>query len=387
MRSSFNVTSGELLYRLCGLDKVNLIPEVAGGNQLQKFLETKLPTNGTAATDELAIVRKLRAQVETSHLANVNYIGSAVVQEVSTAGRAILMEAVLEKERVATALSRQQKVFEASAMQSVLKFVSVVKEDIATAKKQLDEERQQKGSLKKQAKVCRDFLMFCRHVHMESSGRIEITCLPHNSAQFGRCVNAVHENLTDGYGVLTSKRKIAEEDVRVLNVFKMKNNYLSRQLQAATARAPGCKVKGMFCCLSAEHIFAFSVHGLAVQWLPNGNIHSIDANKHVFGAPWVFASASPLVPLNPELLAAHSISGAAAKLSRRRSGGPMLRFGRFSSISTITACTEEEREHGLFLSLCRVLVNKQKVVTGFIEESDILEALEQGYDAVFSTTT
>lgn len=148
------------------------------------------------------------------------------------------------------------------------------------------------------------------------------------------------------------------------------------------------KTKGLFCCIPAEHAFSFSIHGLAVQFLPGGESHTLDAKPNrIFGTSWVFVNDTPLLPLSPELQQAYSISGTAAKLAKKKGAGPVIRFSRQSSISTVMMCSEEQREYGMFLSLCRVLITKQTTVAGHITDADIRAALRDGSDAVYSTLT
>lgn len=234
-----SVTSGELLYGLCDLHKINLLPAeesgrrsgnntISSNNELQTFLAGKLQDQ-----TDLHLIRELRERIETAHEASIAHLKHSVPHELSAINRALVLECQIEKERLAHTIHKLQKTFEAQAMQSILRYVSVVKEDMDSAKKQLDHERQQKEALKKQALVCRDFLMFCCHLRQETSGRLEITCLPHSSAQFIRCVKAVHDNLGDSFGKLTRRRRIKPEDARVLNVFKVKNLHLSKKLHVS----------------------------------------------------------------------------------------------------------------------------------------------------------
>lgn len=54
-------------------------------------------------------------------------------------------------------------------------------------------------------------------------------------------------------------------------------------------------------------------------------------------------------------------------------------------ISLMNEYTSEQLENGVFLALCRVLIVKQKNIQTMISDTDILEAVEQGYDAIFSS--
>lgn len=150
-------------------------------------------------------------------------------------------------------------------------------------------------------------------------------------------------------------------------------------------KSPGIKAKGLFCCFPAEHVFSFAVHGLYVQSLPNGANHSLEAQDRIFGTPWVFANPTPLLPLSEELASTYSITGTASKLAKRFGSGPLLRFCKLSTISSVAMFSEEVREKGVFLSLCRVLIDRPKTIAGHIEDVDIVDAMREGYDAVYSS--
>lgn len=74
--------------------------------------------------------------------------------------------------------------------------------------------------------------MFAHHLQLESRSTLSLTCLPPSSPQYVRCVKAVHDNLgTQVGGVDLPPGRVRPDSVRVLNVFKVKNAYLSKALQ------------------------------------------------------------------------------------------------------------------------------------------------------------
>jgi hypothetical protein len=224
MNATLNVTSGELLYRLSGLEQVELISNGRDTGGIQKFLEVKAPGK---KSKEVETLNNIRSHVQAQYSASTEH-SKHTLQKLSGLKSALLMDVALDNERIQQYLTKQQRQFESTAMQSILTYASVIKRDMLSAKNMLEQESRDKEALKKQAKVCRDFLMFCTHARLESRGKLDITCLAHNTAQFVRCVKAVHDNISDNLGMVN------EEHVRVLNVFKIKHAALSRQLHVST---------------------------------------------------------------------------------------------------------------------------------------------------------
>lgn len=146
------------------------------------------------------------------------------------------------------------------------------------------------------------------------------------------------------------------------------------------------KLKGLFCCLPSENIYGFSVYGTMEQSLPTESKINFTKDTSIFSPPWLFTDKTPLVPLPDELAQVHSISGAAQKLSCRNIQKPFVRFSKYSSISSLTSYNDQQHEKGVFLALCRVLINKQISIEGIIEDRDIVEASMNGYDAIFSNS-
>jgi hypothetical protein len=148
------------------------------------------------------------------------------------------------------------------------------------------------------------------------------------------------------------------------------------------------KLKGLFCCLPAESVYSFAVHGIVDQQVPivvQQDALSEHKLSDALSASWLFANESPLLPLSEELQNVHNIAGAAQKLTNRDTEKPHIRFSRFSTISSVAHYSEKQLEKGVLLALCRVLIVKQKTVPGFVEESNILDAYSNGYDAIMSS--
>ncbi len=153
-------------------------------------------------------------------------------------------------------------------------------------------------------------------------------------------------------------------------------------------------MRGLFCCFPMDYIYNFSVYGFQEQAFPfakqmNPLGPSPLQKQDIFSVHWLFANRSPLLPLSPELQLLQQNAGEiASKLSDFSLSNlslPTLRFSKYSLISTMNSFSDEQLESGLCLSLCRVLIIKQKTIHQHITDQDIIEASQQQYDALFSS--
>jgi hypothetical protein len=167
-------------------------------------------------------------------------------------------------------------------------------------------------------------------------------------------------------------------------------------------------MKGLFCCFPSEYLSHFSVYGIKDQLLSSkhptlrssalsqfvdSSSRTVLKEKEIFQSSWLFAkgagSTSSLLPLSLDYLQIHQQSGQYARnhsnLEKQRLKRPIFRFSKYSLLSSLNSYTNEQIENGIFLSLCRVLIIKQKNISSLISEQEIEEAVSQGYDALFST--
>jgi arginine repressor len=119
-----------------------------------------------------------------------------------------------------------QKRFDAEAMQLVLQYYAIIQQEIATSRRKLVQENAERDLLYKQAAVLRDIRLFACHLMVESRGKLSFSMLPPDSQQFARCVKAVMDNVQDDHYDARFRNRI-----RVLNVFKLQNTFLSAKLQ------------------------------------------------------------------------------------------------------------------------------------------------------------
>eukprot|EP01031_Cornospumella_fuschlensis_P028288 gene28288-34156_t len=402
-----NVTSGELLYRLCDLETLDLLGggerKKSNGQSLQDMLDVK----AADANSQLEALQQLRQRIDETHAAAKTHIQGSVMKRIDILRQLLADQLRNEADHIKQQLTLKQKAFDAQALKSVLSYTSIMRDDMRSSKSQLEQERRDKEALKKQAKVCRDLLIFAHHLQLESRSTLSLTCLPPSSPQYVRCVKAVHDNLSAQQieGAELSSSRVAADSVRVLNVFKVKNAYLSKALQMASSKSPQAKVKGLFCSLPVEHVHAFVAQGVDMQFLPLSPsllqqllpASPLPPFDEVFSSPWVSLSSThntpaaspllPLLPLPPDLspLPAALISPG---LCERKGVGAPLRFGRFSVLSTLPGLREGAGDdRGVFLSLCRVVIVRQMTVDGDIGEEEVVAALRGGFDAIYSTAS
>ncbi len=230
-----DITSGELLYRMNNLREVDLLPSDPNISiQLREFLDIAGKDVVKRREKSLMLTSSLRPIIDECFSNKVDHLSKQTIPFIRSLQQCIQTELEKDVSYSSALLHKNTKHFEAKALESTLQYFSVLKEEIEGAAHQLQIERSEKESLKKQAKVGRDIMLFNQHLRMESRKQIELVPLHPESAQFQRCVRAVHDNLNESFGLmLKPKFKLTAKDVRILNVFKLKNDRLTKQLQVS----------------------------------------------------------------------------------------------------------------------------------------------------------
>jgi hypothetical protein len=236
LKDNCDVTSGELLYRINNLHHVDLLPtDGATSTQLRQFLDTNGKEQARRRENQLSLTLSLHPNITELHVRKLKHVSEKSIPWIQAHKQSIISEVEKEVSYTSTLLHENAKQFEAKALESTLQYFSVLKQEIESAFQQLESERMEKESLKRQAKVARDIMLFNQHLRMESRNRIELTLLHPESAQFQRCVRAVHDNLNESFGLmLKPKVKLVAKDVRIINVFKLKNEILAKPLQVSS---------------------------------------------------------------------------------------------------------------------------------------------------------
>jgi hypothetical protein len=392
---SNDISSGELFYRVVK-DKGPL--DTSSYPQLHAFLNLS-DTND----DSLQRIEQLQRKLKTSFASKYCHYSVTSLLRFRSKLEAIILRLYQEKLQLTAALQSNQDKFDYIALQAVLQYASILQQEIQEATDALLYEKATKDSLKEQAKICKELLIFAIQLSKETKEKIELQQLSPNSAQFTRCVKAVHDNLHNIFGFQSDSTMIpTANNVRILNVFKLKNIYLAQNLQKAASRSAGAKMKGLFCCMPIQNIYRFSVFGLQEQLLPSPNPSSLkqreeqlQEQQHIlqeyFSIPWFLSNKTPLAPIPLNVATFFKEHGSALQtiLQHQQSpllSKPLLRFSKYSTVSTLLHFNDQQLQSGLSLALCRVLIVRLKTITNkFIEDIDIQQAIQQGYDAIYSS--
>lgn len=225
---SDSVTSGELYFRLFLEDE-----KKAGENDIK--LPSSMRTFLKRKDDPNKEILHTRHRALQLLLARVNFLKSTLptVKGMSNAAKLRIFR---EKLLLKNALEAKGQEFDACALQSVLQYAAVLQQELADAQRSLVQERAMKEILREQARVSHELILFSTHLALETKSRIELQHLSPSTAQYVRCVKAVHDNLHNCFGFNKSSPMIPDPDnVQILNIFKLKNTVLARNLQVTPA--------------------------------------------------------------------------------------------------------------------------------------------------------
>lgn len=381
------VTSGEILFRACNMGEAgrSACPEVT--EEFWQYLEAnQLSSN---VSDDIVLTNKAIASSVETYLLKLTHKIKSARKSIELTKQKILTEVAVQNLNVKISLLESQRRFEAKAMQLVLRYYTILHNELRSSKKMLSKEKSEKGVLFKQAKILRDVRMFASHIIVESRGKISFSMLPPDSQQFSRCVKAVIDNVNAHRSIVSGMRDIKTK-TKVLNVFKLQNSYLSGKLQAASEKVINGKIKGLFCCLSKSQFYSFSVFGLYAQVLPGKpatNLHSIADD--LFSTAWFHAEPPNGLPVNTEVLNTLKVAGSASRLcvQRPKKKPEPLWFSRYSNLTSLDYFKDDELNNGVFLALCRALIVQQKTIAKKIDSDDIVVAMQENYDCLFSSVT
>lgn len=385
------LTSGELFYHASDFG--------TGGKALYKdvvkefwdFLE--MDSHNAVIARSLNKYQKIAKHLMRGYELKIQTRETEIVTLVKSTQAIILSQIKMLNSVTVAKLSQYQRLFESSMMQLVLDYFTILKSEVDACKGKNSTDALEQEILMKQAVVLRDIRLFACHLLVESRGQLSLSMLGIDTPQFTRCVKAVTDNVNCTHCPSLTVDSL-KASLRVKNVLKLQNLYLSNKLKAASDKVTNGKVKGLFCCLSIEQFYKFVAFGLNAQTLPyttTNNLKSLAGD--VFSTAW-FCSAPPLgLPVNKEVARLQKVVGTAAKLCTAPAvqqadvSKGLIRFSRYSTLSILQEFSQDDIERGVFLSLCRVLIVHQKTIPTAIQTSDIMEATSLNYDALYSTLT
>lgn len=225
---SEEITSGELYYHVETGHGQASIADSKSYSQVRSFLRR----DNKEVEDGSIKIRQTRKLLLQSRAAKVQHLDEALMELISNRVEHKMLAAHREMMDLNQKIRLYKQQFDHCALQSVLQYASVLQQEIIEANTLLQQERLMKDSLKDQASLTREFKTYCAHLKLETKGKIELTALSSNSAQFVRCVKAVHDNLNNCFGFgNTAPMLPTPQNVNIINVFKLKNSFLAKAMQ------------------------------------------------------------------------------------------------------------------------------------------------------------
>ncbi len=162
----------------------------------------------------------------------MNRYVNGIAESISIFKTKILSRVTTENSILTMKLASLQELFDANVMQLVLDYYAILKSELDATREQLAIERLDQQVLIKQAAVLRDIRLFTCHLMVETQGTIGLSLLTADSQQFVRCVKAVTDNINgDAFGLSLAATDHLKTTLRVQNVLKLQNSFLSGKLK------------------------------------------------------------------------------------------------------------------------------------------------------------
>ena len=244
----------------------------------QLFQENQRRSNNTAVTlnptfdtKSLEKIRKnirLRNLIRKLYEERLQFLSRKLIKSINNRKTNYLLSIAQQTAILRKRLDENFEAFDGIALRSTIEYFSVLQMELRKAKQQLIHERNAKDILRKQCHLFRDIQLFNIYLGSETRRSIELQLLSKSSAQFQRCLKAVYDNLGnqnhfvsyhpdlylrdleslsppkekvqnspfDSKKTRTSSsnliyKTLTERNLKVLNVFKLKNIYLANNLQ------------------------------------------------------------------------------------------------------------------------------------------------------------
>ena len=225
------VTSGEILYRLNNIGKVGQGKYSDIGDEFWRFLDT----NGiNSSVDEIFHTGKAISASVESYILKLRHRILTIRKALELTKSRIVNQIEHENHSLQTTLLAQQSQYDGDIMKLILQYYAIIQHEIAASREQLIQENIEKDLLYKQASVLRDIRLFACHLMIESRGKLSFTMLPPDSQQFARCVKAVMDNIRND-NLNDIETDLLRNKIKVLNVFKLQNSFLSTKLQVGNS--------------------------------------------------------------------------------------------------------------------------------------------------------
>lgn len=384
--------SGELAFRVLHTTQDNA-PLEATGHEFQSFLksDTQVSTQDEAHRQYSFMLREIGQATLSCHrqrLCDAAIMRRSIDEAVNV--QIGLLD--VESSRLLRELRRTQEVSDAHLMHQIRQYFALVKDELSAARLKLNADLTECEVQKRQAKILRDVRIFAHHLYNETRGKIHLSALPRDSAQFKRCKKAVRDNTSKFF-----MTEMAFQHIKVLAVLKLEHSLISDYLQKIATNMDTGKVKGLFCIVPKGGLHAFCTFGLHTKSHLVGQSSSAQAAQEatgrndLFQAQW-FHTRGALGRFDTRFPAEKLAKESLAYMNRQQSVGDEgsaklseMHFSRNCTLSFLRDLPKRDLEEGVFMALCRVLVSRLRTINSLITAQDVREAQKADYDALYST--
>jgi hypothetical protein len=377
------ITSGELYFRRTyGWHGGLLAPHV----NLKKTADTS--ESITQAENRLSSIMSLHLQARKAFRARLISMSKDEPKLLSLKFDRMIQLARSRRETLSISLDQEVSRTDKVVKYSVMHYLTILKEELQMSRGIHRGDDNLAASLARQARIKHDLLLFAYSLKRETKGSICIHNLMADTPQYKRCKKAAIESTAVNFFGMNPELN----SLNVVNIFKLENRWLSGQLQRAAKAVDNAKVKGLFCYVSKRDVYALSVFGLysqSIVGLPelslensiNAELKRMGSNRHlkIFTSPW-FAALDETLKDGPSKLSRARELATSSRLCH-------LRFRRSSTPTITRKLTSSEMDDGLYLTLCRVLISKLRVVEGQFDYKWAPESVAMGYDAIYFPET
>jgi len=391
------ILSGELCFRLKG----------ASAGELSEFLG--LDCNSLSQAEQFGAqtetLASLRNSFQSSHRARVAHDGSSLKASIAASISSPLCSVECENYRVLREFQRIQQRTDSELMREVQRYFAVVREELTQTRLKLNRETCDCRKQLQLAKTLRDIRIFAHHLYHETRGKVAVTVLQRESAQFKRCKKAIKDNVSSEFMTEYGYRSI-----KVRSVLKLENSLISDNLQKLASSIDNGKVKGLFCAVPRGGMHALCAYGLHAHALAAAAPDTLGLDdaaasfKELFQAPWfrtgvrgmstASGDATRAGPGNDgRCTAEHMVHESLPHFARGVSlygsaGTPAYQFSRRCTVSSISMEAKELEGEGVFVALCRVLVSKTRTINSPCPSpQEVKDACLNGFDAIYSTSS
>lgn len=262
---------------LAGSESATSLGNVLGRYYVDLFNLEYSNTAYLTQTQEQKIQQQITLRFRLRHYfeQKLQYLSRKLIKTINYRKNLYLLTICRESMHLKERLRTNHQTYDTIAFQSMIQYYSILQTELANAKERLLHDRYEKEILKKQSLLLRNLLVFNLYLRVETKQCIELQLLGKSSAQFQRCMKAVFDNLggqnhltiyhpdvvagsvntaTDldtppasvkskKTGKLSSSSSTSEEgknliyttltekNMKVLNIFKLKNTFLANNLQ------------------------------------------------------------------------------------------------------------------------------------------------------------